>query len=141
MINTEIRLIIFFAAKDGEALYCQQKQDRELTVAQITNSCLQNFPLGRVGVAPAPLHLKASRECPSSVTHPAGQLEGHREPKEDKLGHHPEKLLVSQMRNPGAREGLGTQGSSSAHEPPPSALCSFLNNEHLLPPNLSHFPG
>ena len=31
MINTEIRLIIFFAAKDGEALYSQQKQDRELT--------------------------------------------------------------------------------------------------------------
>ena len=33
MINTEIRLIIFFAAKDGEALYSQQKQDWELTVA------------------------------------------------------------------------------------------------------------
>ena len=31
MANTEIRLIIFFAAKDGEALYSQQKQDRELT--------------------------------------------------------------------------------------------------------------
>ena len=27
MVNTEIRLIIFFAAKDGEALYSQQKQD------------------------------------------------------------------------------------------------------------------
>ena len=35
MANTEIRLIIFFATKDGEALYSQQKQDRELTVAQI----------------------------------------------------------------------------------------------------------
>ena len=35
MVNTEIRLIIFFAAKDGEALYSQQKQDRELTVVQI----------------------------------------------------------------------------------------------------------
>ena len=34
MVNTEIRLIIFFAAKIGEALYSQQKQDRELTVAQ-----------------------------------------------------------------------------------------------------------
>ena len=33
MINTEIRWVIFFAAKDGEALYSQQKQDRELTVA------------------------------------------------------------------------------------------------------------
>ena len=28
MVNTEIRLIIFFAAKDGEALYSQQKQDK-----------------------------------------------------------------------------------------------------------------
>ena len=35
MVNTEIRLIIFFAAKDGEALYSQQKQDRKLTMAQI----------------------------------------------------------------------------------------------------------
>ena len=35
MANTEIRLIIFFAAKDGEALYSQQKQDWELIVAQI----------------------------------------------------------------------------------------------------------
>ena len=32
MVNTEIRLIIFFAAKDGEALYSQQIQDWELTV-------------------------------------------------------------------------------------------------------------
>ena len=30
MVNTEIRLIIFFAAKDGEALYSQQKQDHEM---------------------------------------------------------------------------------------------------------------
>ena len=36
------RLIIFFAAKDGEALYSQQKQDQELTVAQIMNSLLPN---------------------------------------------------------------------------------------------------
>ena len=42
MVNTEIRLIIFFAAKDGEALYSQQKQDRELIVAQIMNSLLPN---------------------------------------------------------------------------------------------------
>ena len=40
VVNTEIRLIIFFAAKDGEGLYSQQKQDRELTVAQIMNSLL-----------------------------------------------------------------------------------------------------
>ena len=42
MVNTEIRLIIFFAAKDGEALYSQQKQDWELTAAQIMNSLLPN---------------------------------------------------------------------------------------------------
>ena len=40
MVNTKIRLIIFFAAKDVEALYSQQKQDQELTVAQIMNSFL-----------------------------------------------------------------------------------------------------
>ena len=45
MVNTEIRLIIFFAAKDGEALYGQQKQDREMTVAQIMNSLLPNSDL------------------------------------------------------------------------------------------------
>ena len=38
MVNTKIRLIIFFAAKDGEALHSQQKQDWELTVVQIMNS-------------------------------------------------------------------------------------------------------
>ena len=42
MVNTEIRLIIFFEAEDGEALYSQQKQDQELTVAQIMNSLVQN---------------------------------------------------------------------------------------------------
>ena len=47
MINTEIRLIIFFAVKDGEALYSKQKQDQELTVAQIMNSLLPNSDLNR----------------------------------------------------------------------------------------------
>ena len=42
MANTEIRLIIVFAAKDGEAIYSQQKQDQEMTVAQIMNSLLPN---------------------------------------------------------------------------------------------------
>ena len=45
MVNTEIRLIIFFAAKDGKALYSQQKQDQELTVAQTMNSLLPNSDL------------------------------------------------------------------------------------------------
>ena len=42
---TKIRLIIFFATKDGEALYSQQKQDWELTVAHIINSLLPNSDL------------------------------------------------------------------------------------------------
>ena len=45
MVNTEIRLIlnsVFLASEDEEALYSQQKQDRELTVAQIMNSLLPN---------------------------------------------------------------------------------------------------
>ena len=45
MVNTKIRLIIFFAAKDGEALYSQQKQDWELTVAQLVNPLLPNSDL------------------------------------------------------------------------------------------------
>ena len=45
MVNIEIRLIIFFAAKDGDILYSQQKQDWELTVADIMNSILPNSDL------------------------------------------------------------------------------------------------
>ena len=45
MVNTEIRLITLFAAKDGETLYSQEKQDQELTVAQIMNSLLLNSDL------------------------------------------------------------------------------------------------
>ena len=59
MVNTEIRLFTFFVAKDGEALYSQQKQDQELTVAQIMHTLLTNselnwrkqgIPLGHSGV-------------------------------------------------------------------------------------------
>ena len=45
MVNIESRLIIFFATEDGEALYSQQKQDWELTVAQILSSLLHNSGL------------------------------------------------------------------------------------------------
>ena len=47
MVDTKIRLIIFFAAKDEEALYSQQKQDQELTVAQIMNFLLPNSGLNQ----------------------------------------------------------------------------------------------
>jgi len=45
VINTEIRLIMFFAAEGGEALYSQQKQDLEMILAQIMSSFLQNSGL------------------------------------------------------------------------------------------------
>ena len=45
MVNTKIILITFFAAKDGEALYSQQKQDQELIVAQIMSFLLPNSDL------------------------------------------------------------------------------------------------
>ena len=56
MVNTKIRMIIFFAAKDGETLYSQQKQDWKLTVAQIMNSLLPNSDLlKKVGKTTRPL--------------------------------------------------------------------------------------
>ena len=45
MVNTEIKVIIFFAVEDREALYSQQKQDLDLTVTQIMSSLLQNSDL------------------------------------------------------------------------------------------------
>ena len=54
MVNIEIRLIIFFAAKDGKALHSQQKQDREPTVAQIMNSLWPNSDLKKVGKTTRP---------------------------------------------------------------------------------------
>ena len=43
MVNTDIRLIIFFAAKDGEALYSQEKQELELTATQTMNNLIKKF--------------------------------------------------------------------------------------------------
>ena len=54
MADTEIRLIIFFATKDGEDLYSQQKQHEELTVAQIMSSLLPNSDLKKVGKTTRP---------------------------------------------------------------------------------------
>ena len=56
MVNTKIRLIIFFAAEDGEALYSQQKQDWELTVAQIHEFLIAKFwlKLKKVGKTTRP---------------------------------------------------------------------------------------
>ena len=52
-IQTQTRLIVFYAAKDGEVLYSQQKQDRELTVAQIMNSKFR-LKLKKVGKTTRP---------------------------------------------------------------------------------------
>ena len=55
MVNTKISLIIFFAAKDGEALYSQQKQDQELTVAHHELLIAKfRLKLKRVGKPPRP---------------------------------------------------------------------------------------
>ena len=56
MVNTEIRLIIILADKDGEALYSQQKQDWELTVAQIHEFLIAKFwlKLKKVGKTTRP---------------------------------------------------------------------------------------
>src|SRR5574340_1051036 len=45
MVNTEIRLIIFFAAKDGEALYSQQKQDQKLNCGSDHELLIAKFRL------------------------------------------------------------------------------------------------
>ena len=61
MVSTEIRLIIFFEAKDGEALYTQQKQDWELTVAQIMNSLLPTSDLKKLGKTTRPFRYDLSQ--------------------------------------------------------------------------------
>ena len=71
MVNTEIRLVIFFAAKDGEALYSQQKQDQDLTVAQIINSLLPNSDLKKVGKTIRPFRYDLNQipyDCTVEVT-------------------------------------------------------------------------
>ena len=45
MVNTKIKLRTFFVAEDEEAVYSQQKQDLELTVAQIISFSEQNSGL------------------------------------------------------------------------------------------------
>ena len=61
MVNTEIRFIIFFAAKDGEALCIQQEQDWELTVVQIMNSLLSNSDFKKVGKTTRPFRYDLSQ--------------------------------------------------------------------------------
>ena len=68
MVNTKITLTIFFAAKDGEDLYSQQKQDWELTVAQIMNSLLPHSDLlKKVGKTTRPFRYDLN-QLPSDYT-------------------------------------------------------------------------
>ena len=62
MVNTKIRLIIFFAAKDGEALYSQQKQDQELTVSSDHELLIAKFilKLKKVGKTTRPFRYAAA---------------------------------------------------------------------------------
>ena len=54
MVNTEIRLIIFFAAKDSEVLYSQQKQDQELTGSDHELIVKYRLKLKKVGKSTRP---------------------------------------------------------------------------------------
>ena len=70
MAYTEIRLIIFFAAEDGEALYSQQKQDRALTVAQIQFSSVQSLSHVQLFATP----WTAARQASLSITNSRSML-------------------------------------------------------------------
>ena len=52
---------MFFAANDGEALCNQQKQDWDLTVAQIMNSLLPNSDLKKVGKTTRPFRYELNQ--------------------------------------------------------------------------------
>ena len=70
MGNTKIKLIVFFAAKVAEALYSQQKQDQELTVAQIMNTYLIakfRLKLEKVGKTSKPFRYDLNK-IPSDYT-------------------------------------------------------------------------
>ena len=73
MVNTKIRLIIFSAVKDGEALYSQQKQDWELTVAQIKRFIAKfRLKLKKVGKTTRPFRYDLTQipyDYPVEVTH------------------------------------------------------------------------
>ena len=78
MVNTEIRLIIFFAAKDGETLNSQQKQDQELTEAQIMNSLSPNsdLKLKKVGKTTRPFRYDLNKIPYDYTVEATNQLKG-----------------------------------------------------------------
>ena len=68
MVSTEIRLIIFIVAKDGEALYSQQKTRPKAGVAQIMNSLLPNSVLKKVGKTTRPFRYDLNQIPYKSLT-------------------------------------------------------------------------
>ena len=89
MVSTEIRLIIFFAAKDEEALYSQQKQDQELTVALIMNSLLPNSDLKKVGKTTRPFRYDLNQIPYSDTVEVTSRFKGL-----DLIDRVPEELLM-----------------------------------------------
>ena len=79
MTNTEIRLIISFAAREGEALYSQQKQNRELTVAQIMILLIAKFrvKLKKVGKTTRPFRYDLN-QIPYDYTVEVTKIQGIR---------------------------------------------------------------
>ena len=97
MVSTEIRLIIFFAAKDGEALYSQQKQDQELTVAQIMNSFLPNSDLKKVEKTTRPFRYDLNQVPYDYTVEMTNRFKGL-----DLIDREPEELYSQQKTRPGA---------------------------------------
>ena len=84
-----MRLIIFFAAKDGEALYSQQKEDWELTVAQIMNSLLPNSDLKKVGKTTRPFRYNLNQTPYNYTVEVTNRFKGL-----DLIDRMPEELLT-----------------------------------------------
>ena len=78
MVNTKVRLIILFAAKDGEALYRQQNQDQELTAAQIMNCLLpsSDLKLKKVGKTTRPFRYDLNQTPYDNIVEVRNRLKG-----------------------------------------------------------------
>ena len=76
MVNTDIRLIVLFGAKDGDALYSQQKQEWELTVAQIMSSLLPNSDLNKVGKTTRPFRYDLNKTSYNFIVEVTNRFKG-----------------------------------------------------------------
>ena len=99
IVNTKIRLITFFAAKDGETLYSQQKQDRKLTVAQIMKYSLLNSDL--VGKTTRPFRYDLNQNPYNYTVEVTNRFKGL-----DLIDREPEKLWMEVCDVQGSRPSL-----------------------------------